>query len=925
MPTKNLFLLDAYALIYRAYFAFIKNPTYNSKGLNTSAILGFTNSLIDVLKKENPSHIGVVFDVHAPTFRHEMYSEYKANREAMPEDLRTSIPYIKEVIKAFNIPIIEKKGFEADDVIGTMAKIAEQKGFVTYMMTPDKDYAQLVSDKIFMYKPRHFGAGVDILGVDKVKEKFGIENPEQVIDILALWGDSVDNIPGCPGVGEKTSKKLIAEYGSVENIYNNINDLKGKQKENFINFKEQVLLSKKLATITTNVPINFDEEQLKISNPDAEKLKNLFDEFEFKKLAQRYFSQQEKPKAKAQPTQGSLFDNFGAEPQHIAEDNYENINTIKHNYYLVNNETKTNDLLNLLLKQKEVCFDTETTSLDVHTAKLVGLSFSIKEHEAYYVPVSQEQSQAKKIVEKFRPFFEKESIVKIGQNIKYDILVLRNYDIEVKGEFFDTMLAHYLIQPELRHNLDFLSEIYLNYKKVSTKELIGEKGKNQRNMKDVPVDKVKEYACEDADFTFQLKTILNEEIKKKQLNKLFNDIEMPLVKVLVEMENAGVKINIEALNNFSKQLREKILKEEQEIYKIAGIEFNISSPKQLGEILFERLKIIDNPKKTKTKQYSTGEEILSKLIDKHEIIKNILNYRTLKKLLTTYVDALPKLINTKTGKIHTSFNQAVTSTGRLSSKNPNLQNIPIREELGREIRKAFIPSDDNHYLISADYSQIELRIMAQLSQDPHMIEAFKNNEDIHSATASKIFKVDIGDVTKEMRSIAKAANFGIIYKISAFGLSQNLNIPRKEAKQLIDDYFENYPAVKNFMDKSIELAKEKGYSETIFGRKRYLSDINSNNSFVRSSAERNAINAPIQGSAADIIKIAMINIYNRFKEKNLKSKMILQVHDELVFDVYKPEVEIVEKIVKQEMENAVSFDIPLSVDMGKGNNWLEAH
>ncbi|MBE9469296.1 MAG: DNA polymerase I [Bacteroidetes bacterium] len=923
MPTKKLFLLDAYALIYRAYFALIKNPTFNSKGLNTSAILGFTNSLLDVLKKENPSHIGIVFDVHAPTFRHKMFSEYKANREEMPEDLRLAIPYIREVIKAFNIPIIEKPGFEADDVIGTMAKVAEQKGFVTYMMTPDKDYAQLVSDKIFMYKPRHLGKGVEIWDVDKVKEKFSINNPEQVIDILALWGDSVDNIPGCPGVGEKTSKKLIGEYGSVENIYNNLEDLKGKQKENFINFKEQVLLSKVLATIILDVDVPFDEEQLKLSNPDNEKLTSLFEEFEFRNLAKRYFPQQEKPKPR--PAQGSLFDNFEAEAPTVSDENHENINTIKHDYYLVDNEAKMNDLLNLLLNQKEVCFDTETTSLDVHIAKLVGMSFAIKEHEAYYVPVPQEEAEANKIVEKFRVFFENEKIIKIGQNIKYDILVLRNYDIEVSGEFFDTMLAHYLIQPELRHNLDFLSEIYLNYKKVATQELIGEKGKNQLNMRDIPVDTVKEYACEDADFTFQLKNVLSEELNKKQLNELFNNIEMPLVKVLAEMENTGVKINVEALHNFSKQLRIAILTEEQEIYKLAGVEFNISSPKQLGEILFEKLKIVDNPKKTKTKQYSTGEEILSKLTDKHEIIKNILKYRTLKKLLTTYVDALPKLINAKTGRIHTSFNQAVTSTGRLSSKKPNLQNIPIREELGREIRKTFIPTDDEHLLISADYSQIELRIMAQLSQDPHMIAAFKQNEDIHSATASKIFKVNITDVTKEMRGIAKAANFGIIYKISAFGLSQNLNIPRKDAQKLIDDYFENYPAVKNFMDKSIEIAKEKGYSETIFGRKRYLNDINSNNSFVRGGAERNAINAPIQGSAADIIKIAMINVYKRFKEENLKSKMILQVHDELIFDVYKPEVDIVEKIVKHEMENAVSFDIPLSVDMDKGNNWLEAH
>ncbi len=923
MSNKNLFLLDAYALIYRAYFAFIKNPTYNSKGLNTSAILGFTNSLIDILKKETPSHIGIVFDVHAPTFRHEMYSEYKANREAMPEDLRESIPYIKDIIEAFNIPIIEKQGFEADDVIGTMAKEAEQKGFVTYMVTPDKDYAQLVSKNIFMYKPKHFGSGIDIWGENKVKEKFGITNPLQVIDILALWGDSVDNIPGCPGVGEKTAKKLIGEYGSVENIYNNINDLKGKQKENLINFKEQVELSKKLATIIIDVPVTFNEEQLKISNPDTKKLKSLFDEFEFRALAKRYFTQQQK--VTPQPIQGSLFDNIEESPVSIIDDTHENINTIKHNYYLIDDESKTNDLITLLLKQKEVCFDTETTSLDVHIAQLVGMSFSIKSHEAYYVPVPQEQTKAMNIVENFRQIFENENIIKIGQNIKYDILVLKNYDIDVKGKLFDTMIAHYLIQPELRHNLDFLSEIYLNYTKVPTQALIGEKGKNQRNMRDVPVDKVKDYACEDADFTWQLKEVLNKEINSKQLNNLFKSIEMPLVKVLADMESAGVKLNIEALFEFSKKLKTDILKEEQEIYKFAGIEFNISSPKQLGEVLFNRLKIVENPKKTKTKQYSTGEEILSKLVDKHAIIKEILNYRTLKKLLTTYVDALPKLINAKTGKVHTSFNQAVTSTGRLSSKNPNLQNIPIREELGREIRKAFIPTDNQHFLLSADYSQIELRIMAQLSQDPHMINAFKNNEDIHSATASKIFKVNIAAVTKEMRSKAKSANFGIIYKISPFGLSQNLNIPRKEAKQLIDSYFENYPHVKEFMDKSIEKAREKGYSETISGRKRYLNDINSNNSFVRAGAERNAINAPIQGSAADIIKIAMINIYKEFKNEKLKSKMILQVHDELIFDVYKPEAEIVEKIVKHEMENAVSFDIPLTVDVGKGNNWLEAH
>lgn len=918
--SKKLFLLDAFALIYRSYFAFIRNPRFNSKGLNTSAMLGVTNTIVQLLEKENPNFVGVVFDVSAPTFRHEIFKEYKANREAMPEDLRKSIPYIRKIIEGFNIPIIEKAGFEADDVIGTLAKKAELQGFTTYMMTPDKDYAQLVSEKTFMFKPGKAGGDPEVWGLKEVQENFGIETAEQVIDILGLMGDSADNIPGCPGVGPKSAQKLISDFGSIDGIYQNIDKLKGKQKENLVEFEEQVRLSKKLATIILDVPIEFNTKNLTREEVNKEALISLFEELEFRTLIQR-LSLKETPAEMSM--QGTLFDmGTVAAPE---DKKCDSIETVPHQYYLVENEMQRASLRAELSVQKEFCFDTETTGLDTQTAELVCLSFAFRKHEAFCVTLPNNKSDIQEILNEFREIFADENISKIGQNIKYDILMLSNYGIEVKGKLFDTMLAHYLIQPDLKHGLDILCEQYLNYEKVHTENLIGKKGKNQISMRSVAIEKLRDYSCEDADLTLQLKLAIDSELDKSGVRELFENMEMPLIPVLAKMENAGVKLNTAELKDFAVVLREQIIQLEKEIFELAGEEFNISSPKQLGLILFEKLAIDSNAKKTKTKQYSTGEEILVRLSDKHPIIQKILDFRGLKKLLNTYVETLPLLVNKRTQKIHTSYNQAIAATGRLSSVNPNLQNIPIRTENGRELRKAFVPSDSEHIFFSADYSQIELRIMAALSQDEEMLLAFKENKDIHSITASKIYQVPENEVDTDMRRKAKTANFGIIYGISAFGLSQRLNIPRTEAKEIIDGYFENFPKIKLFMDKQIELARNQGFVQTIKGRKRYLKDINSANAVVRGMAERNAINAPIQGSAADIIKIAMINIHQQIETLKLKSKMILQVHDELNFDVFRPELEQVQKIIKTEMENAVDIGVPLTIEMNAAENWLDAH
>ena len=917
---QKLFLLDAFALIYRSYFAFIRNPRFNSKGLNTSAMLGVTNTIVQLLEKENPDYLGVVFDVSAPTFRHEMFKEYKANREEMPEDLRKSIPYIRKLIEAFNIPIIEKAGFEADDVIGTLAKKAEKEGFTTYMMTPDKDYAQLVSDNVFMFKPGKGGADAEVWGLEEVKENFGVENAEQVIDILGLMGDTADNIPGCPGVGPKSAQKLIADFGSVDGIYQNTEKLKGKQKERLIENEEQVRLSKTLATIITDVPIDFEKGKLAKQEIHKEDLKKLFEELEFRTLITR-LNLTDTPVETAM--QGTLFG--GALTDVEESKSTENIESVPHQYYLVETELQRASLRAELSVQKEFCFDTETTGLDTQTAEIVCMSFAFREHEAYCVTLPNNRDEAQRIMNEFREVFADENITKIGQNIKYDILILSNYGIDVKGKLYDTMLAHYLIQPDMKHGLDLLCLNYLNYEKVPTEKLIGKKGKNQLNMRSVPIEKLRDYACEDADLTLQLKNALDPELDKANARELFESVEMPLVPVLAKMENAGVRLNSEELNKYAVVLREQIIQLEKEIIELAGEEFNVSSPKQLGPILFEKLKIDSNARKTKTKQYSTAEEVLIRLVDRHPIVQKILDFRGFKKLLSTYVEALPLLANKKTGKIHTSYNQAIAATGRLSSVNPNLQNIPIRDASGREIRKAFIPSDEEHIFFSADYSQIELRIMAALSGDEEMLRAFNEGKDIHALTAAKIYGIEEQEVDSDMRRKAKTANFGIIYGISAFGLSQRLNISRKEAKELIDGYFESFPKIKQFMDKQIELARELGYVQTIKGRKRHLKDINSANAVVRGMAERNAINAPIQGSAADIIKIAMINIHGKMEEQNFKSKMILQVHDELNFDVYKPELDKIKQLVTTEMENAVNIGVHLTVESNAADNWLDAH
>ena len=925
---KRLFLLDAYALIYRSYFAFIKNPRFNSKGLNTSAMLGFTNTLEMLLNKEKPTHVAVVFDVNTPTFRHEMYKPYKATREEMPEDLRKAIPWVRRIIEAYNIPILEKAGFEADDVIGTLAKKGEREGYTVYMMTPDKDYAQLVSDNIFMYKPGRGGNDVDIWGVNEVKANFEIENPEQVIDILGLMGDASDNIPGCPGIGPKTAMKLISQYQSIDNLYAHIDELKGKQKENLQLHEEQVRLSRKLVVIIRDVPVEFDEAKLTMENPDRNKLNELFTELEFRSMIQKLKPEKIIAAFPGQAfAQGTLFGEPGpvAAETPVALSTRATIGNTPHEYYLVENAMQRASLRAELSVLEEFCFDTETTGLNTNTAELVCLSFAFRKGEAFCVTLPEKRDDALRVLDEFRLIFEDDNIRKIGQNIKYDILMLKQYGLDVKGPLYDTMIAHYLIQPELRHNLDYLCETYLNYQKVETEALIGKKGKSQLTMRNVSVEQLRDYSCEDADLTLQLKLAIDADLDKFGVRPVFEHIEMPLIPVLADMEASGVTLNTQALDEYAVVLRKQLVELEEEIRKLAGEDFNLSSPKQLGPILFEKLKIDTNVRKTKTKQYSTSEDVLIKLVDKHPIIGKILEFRGLKKLLSTYVEALPMLVESKTGKIHTTYNQTIAATGRLSSTNPNLQNIPIRDENGRELRRAFTASDDEHLFLSADYSQIELRIMAALSKDEHMIEAFRNDQDIHAITASKIYKVPLEEVTSDMRRKAKTANFGIIYGISAFGLSERLNISRSEAKQLIDGYFENFSRVKEYMDECIAVARDKGFVETIKGRRRYLNDINSANAVVRGVAERNAINAPIQGSAADVIKLAMIDIWEELNKQGLQSKMLLQVHDELNFDVPKSELEQVKQIVKEKMEHAVDIGLPLLVEMNAARNWLDAH
>jgi len=943
---KKLFLLDAFALIYRAHFSFSKNPRINSKGMNTGAVLGFTNTLLDVINNEKPTHLGVAFDTSAPTFRHVSFQAYKAQRQEQPEDITLAIPYIKRLCTAFQIPILELDGYEADDIIGTIAKKAEKEHYQVYMMTPDKDYAQLVDEHIFLYKPAYLGNEVEKLGVKEVLAKWEIQQVSQVTDILGLQGDAVDNIPGIPGIGAKTAVKLIAEFGSVENLVANAHKLKGKQRDNIEQFGHQGILSKQLATININVPIDFEEEKLKYKGFNPDLLKVLFDELEFRTLRRKLFGEEKSTDSQAEQVnqstktqqntpQGSLF--FGKveislenRPDLSIPSNAEQLSTDKqtiettlHDYHIIDTPALRKSLIHFLSLQEEFCFDTETTSTDPYESELVGMSFAYLKNEAFYVPIPANQTEAKQIVHEFKNIFENPHIKKIGQNIKYDVIVLKNYDIEVQGISFDTMLAHYLIDPDTRHNMDVLAENYLHYSPISIETLIG-KGKNQGSMREVEIEKVAEYAAEDADITLQLKNVFVPILKKDNLEELFHKVEMPLVEVLADVERNGVKIDVEALNLYSKDLEKELKDIEQSIYSLAGEPFNISSPQQLGKILFEKLKLVDKPKKTKTGQYATGEEILATLTE-HQIVREIQEYRQMLKLKSTYIDALPTLVSKKDGLIHTSYNQAVAATGRLSSNNPNLQNIPIRTERGKEIRKAFVPRSEDFIIVSADYSQVELRIMASFSKDAAMVEAFRQGKDIHTATASKIFKVPENEVSSDMRRKAKTANFGIIYGISAHGLSQRLNIPRKEAAQIIDAYFAEFPAVKTYMDEVIQFAQEHEYVETMLGRRRYLRDINSRNFTQKSFAERNAINAPIQGSAADIIKLAMIHIHQWLKSEKLKSKMIMQVHDELVFDVYLPEYDLISVKIKELMENAFQMEVPLVVEVGKGENWLEAH
>lgn len=921
----KLFLIDAYALIYRSYYAFIKNPRINSKGVNTSAVFGFINTLEDVLKREQPTHIAVAFDPKGPTFRHEAFEQYKAQREETPEVIRQSVPVIKEVIQAYHIPILEVPYYEADDVIGTVAKQAAANGFEVYMMTPDKDYGQLVADHIYMYRPK-FGGDYEVLGVSEVLEKYQLQSTEQVIDLLGLMGDTADNIPGCPGVGEKTAQKLLAEFGSIENLLANTDKLKGAQKKKVEENVEQIRFSKFLATIKTDVPITFDAELCKRVAPDEDRLVELYTELEFKTFINRLKGESSVASSSKEPKAAVQYDLFATEPVVESEvSSLADINTMPHSYYLADTAEKQIALCEQLLQEKSFAFDTETEGLDPLTAGLVGMSFAIREQEAWYVPVPANQEEATDIVLRLAPALQHPEIEKVGQNIKFDILALRKYGVRVKGPLFDTMLAHYLLNPELRHGMDYLAETYLKYKTVPIEDLIGPKGKKQASMRTVPIEQIKEYAAEDADVTLRLKHYFAPLLKQEGLESLFFEMEMPLIYVLAEMEATGVKLDTNALKQSSEVLSQQLTALEESIYDLAGLSFNINSTKQVGEILFDKLKLDEKAKKTKTGGYSTSEEVLEKIRGKHPIVDKLLEYRGIKKLLSTYIDALPALIHPETGKIHTSFNQAVTATGRLSSTNPNLQNIPVRDELGREIRKAFIADDDDCIFFSADYSQIELRLMAHLSNDPHMVEAFCSGADIHAATAAKIYGIPVEEVTSDMRRKAKTANFGIIYGISVFGLAERLSIPRAESKELIDGYFQTYPRIKEYMEESIRVAKEKGYVETLFKRKRFLPDINSHNAIVRGYAERNAINAPIQGSAADIIKLAMIRIHQRFEAEHLKSRMILQVHDELNFNVRKEEFDRVKEIVLDCMEHVLQLRVPLIADYGEGKNWLEAH
>ena len=920
----KLFLIDAYALIYRSYYAFIKNPRINSKGLNTSAVMGFVNTLNEVMTKERPTHIGVAFDPAGPTFRHEAYPEYKAQREACPEDIKKSIPIIKEILQAFRIPILEVAGYEADDVIGTLATKAGEVGVTTYMLTPDKDYGQLVRPNVFMYRPRYGDAGYEILGEKEVCEKYGIPTPLRVIDLLGLMGDSSDNIPGCPGVGEKTAVKLITEFGSIDGLLTSTDRLKGAIKKKVEDNRRQIEFSKFLATIKTDVPISLDLDALRIAEPDEARLTQIFEELEFKSLANKVLK---KPENKSKPVNGQLdfFEEFTPDGAGDAEfSSFEALSTTPHDYQLIDNEAEMLKICDYFMTNEILSLDTETTSTDAIEAELVGLSFAVKEKEAFYVPVPAEREEAQRIVNIFKPLYENAAILKVGQNLKYDLKVLRRYGVRLAGEMFDTMIAHYLIQPELRHNMDYMAETYLNYQTIHIDQLIGPKGKGQKSMRDLPPSAVYEYAAEDADITLRLKNVLEPELTRLGADRLFREIEMPLMPVLAEMELEGVRIDTDALAETSNVLTARMEEIEQRIYDQAGETFNIASPRQVGDVLFSKMKIVEKPKKTKTGQFVTSEEVLQTLKSKHPIVADILEHRGLKKLLGTYVDALPKLINPRTGHIHTSFNQTVTATGRLSSSDPNLQNIPVRGEDGKEIRKAFVP-EPGCLFFSADYSQIELRVMAHLSGDENMVEAFREGHDIHAATAAKIYKEALDSVTRDQRTKAKRANFGIIYGITVFGLAERLDISRDEARRLIDGYFESFPAVHQYMEQAKETARSHGYVETLFGRRRYLPDINSRNATVRGFAERNAINAPIQGTAADIIKVAMIRIARRFREENLKSKMILQVHDELNFSVLPEEKERVERIVMEEMEGAFPMQVPLTADCGWGANWLEAH
>lgn len=943
MSQKRLFLLDAYALIFRGYYAFIKNPRINSKGMDTSAIMGFMNSLLDVIKREKPDHLAVAFDKQGSFVRTEMFTAYKANRDETPEAIKIAVPYIQELLKAMHIPVVELAGCEADDLIGTIAKQAEKEGYQVFMVTPDKDFAQLVSENIFMYRPARMGNGIEIWGVPEVLERFEIERPEQVIDFLGMMGDAVDNIPGLPGVGEKTAKKLLKEYGSMENLLANTHELKGKMRENIEANAEQGLMSKKLATIIIDCDVTFNEEDYELTKPDTEKVEALFNELEFRRMAEQFHklfvdgeNSSDTPVLSKAPTKAAAkndqqFDLFGGDSTDetavaTTPGFYNTIENTDHFYQAVQGNIATGLLLRDLQKQASVCFDTETTGVNALTAELVGMSFSWEKGKGFYVPFPADRDEAQELINKFIPFFEDEAIEKIGQNLKYDLEVLANYNVTVKGKLFDTMIAHYLINPDMRHGMDILAETYLKYSPVAIETLIGKKGKGQKSMRDVEIELIKEYAVEDADITLQLKEIFAPMLEETDTKKLFDEIEIPLMPVLAAMEQEGINLDTAYLKELSAELSSDIKRLEQKIYETAGEPFNLASPKQLGEVLFDRLKIGGNKqKKTKTGQYATGEEVLSYLANDNPIVQEILEWRQLVKLQNTYVEALPLQVEPKTGRVHTDYMQTVAATGRLSSNNPNLQNIPIRTERGRQIRKAFIARNDEYTIVSADYSQIELRIIAALSGDPEMVRSFQNGEDIHASTAAKVFNVPLTEVTREQRSHAKTVNFGIVYGVSAFGLSNQTSLSRSESKELIDAYYQTYPRLKQYISEQVETAREQGYVQTISGRRRYLKDINSQNMVVRGGAERNAVNAPIQGSAADIIKIAMINIQKRLVNENWKSKMLLQVHDELVFDVHNSELERIKPMIKEEMESAFVLDVPLEVDLGEGRNWLEAH